>query len=419
MKIANTLTRRRFLVLLAGSAMVGTSGWAWAKPVLRNPCRAAITPELAASPWLRKIWDGLDPAQVWDCHVHLAGVGDGNSGIVVGPQLSSCLHPLQYGQRLFYMNGGCVEKGTGSVDASYAARLLNLTEALPAGCKVLLFAFDRFHDQSGQPHPQDSTLYVPDEYAQLLAEAHPDRFAWAASIHPYRADAQDALQAALAGNARAIKWLPSAMGIDPASPRCDAFYRALAAADLPLIVHGGKEQAVKGEDRQHLNNPLRLRRALDAGVRVVVAHCASMGEDVDLDRGQAGPAVSSFALFSRMMTEPRGQARLFGDISAITLRNRPLSIVKTLLTRTDWHNRLLQGSDYPLPGILPLTAPATLAKAGLLPRDAVRDLERTREHNPLLFDLALKRLLAWQGHSFSATIFHTRHFFNKAPEAFL
>jgi len=129
---------------------------------------------------------------------------------------------------------------------------------------------------------------------------------------------------------------------------------------------------------------------------------------------QAGPGPGA-----GRRAQPRGQARLFGDISAITLRNRPLSIVKTLLTRTDWHNRLLQGSDYPLPGILPLTAPATLAKAGLLPRDAVRDLERTREHNPLLFDLALKRLLSWQGHSFSATTFHTRPFFNKAPEAFL
>ena len=41
-------------------------------------------------------------------------------------------------------------------------------------------------------------------------------------------------------------------------------------------------------------NPLRLRRALDAGVRVVVAHCASMGQDRDLDRGAAGPLVDSF-----------------------------------------------------------------------------------------------------------------------------
>ncbi len=408
------LSRRRFLLLLAGSAVAGSAGWTLAKPVLINPCRSAIAPELETSPWLREAWAGLDPSQVWDGHVHLAGTGDGGSGIVIGPQLSSCLHPLQYGQRLAYMNGGCVETGAGKIDTSYAARLLHLIEAMPAGCKALLFAFDSLHDSAGRPQPQESTLQVPNAYARMLAEAHPTRFEWAASIHPYRLDAQDALQTALTGGARAVKWLPSAMGIDPASERCDAFYRALAVADLPLIVHCGREQAVKGEDRQHLNNPLRLRRALDAGVRVVVAHCASTGRDIDLDRGQSGSPVDSFALFARMMAEPRSRDRLFGDISAITLRNRPLSLVKTLLTRTDWHDRLLQGSDYPLPGILPLIAPTTLAQAGLLPADAVSDLEKLREHNPLLFDLVLKRLLSWKGHRFAPAVFQTRSFFHKA-----
>jgi mannonate dehydratase len=408
------LTRRRFLLLMAGSAVTGTASWAIAKPVLINPCRVAIPPELAASPWLQKVWSGLDPARVWDCHVHLAGTGDGGSGIVIGPQLSSYLHPVQYGQRLFYMNAGCAQNEAGQVDRSYAARLINLTEAMPTGFKVLLFAFDRFHDETGRPRDEQLSFYVPDRYAHQLAAAHPSRFEWAASVHPYRPDALDALHSAVTDGARAVKWLPSAMGMDPASQRCDAFYRALATANLPLIVHCGSEQAVKGEHRQHLNNPLRLRRALDAGVRVVIAHCASVGQDIDLDRGQAGPAVSSFRLFSRIMAEPRSNGLFFGDISAVTQRNRPLSVLKTLLERADWHGRLLHGSDYPLPGILPLTTPTTLAKAGLLPAAAVPDLKQVREHNPLLFDLALKRLLSWKGLSFPASVFHTQQFFQKA-----
>ncbi len=208
------LTRRRFLLLLAGSAVTGTASWALAKPVLINPCRAAIAPDLAASPWLHKVWAGLDPAQVWDCHVHLAGTGDSGSGFVIGPQLSSCLHPVQYGQRLFYMNAGCAQNEAGQVDRSYAARLLNLTEALPPGCKVLLFAFDRFHDETGQPRDEHLSFYVPDRYARQLAIAHPSRFEWAASIHPYRPDGLDALHSAVTGGARAVKWLPSAMGMD-------------------------------------------------------------------------------------------------------------------------------------------------------------------------------------------------------------
>ena len=411
MSLAHSPRRRRFVSLLAGSAAIAAAGWTAARPVLVNPCRAAVPSEVADSPWLRHVWAGLDPAQVWDCHVHLAGTGDGGSGIEIGPQLSSVMYPLQYAQRLFYMNAGCAHDAPGAVDASYAARLQNLVEAMPAGFKVMLFAFERFHDETGNAVAEHMAFHVPDAYAQRLAAAYPAGFEWVASIHPYRADAVDALQSAIAGGARAVKWLPAAMGMDPASPRCDAFYQALAAARLPLIVHCGEEKAVKGGDSQHLGNPLLLRRPLDAGVRVVVAHCASIGHDIDCDRGASGPSVASFDLFARLMQEPRAAGQLFGDISAITQRNRPLAVIKTLLERSDWHRRLLHGSDYPLPGILPLTAPSALAHAGLLPPQAVADLETVREHNPLLFDLALKRLLSWQGRSFPATVFETRRVF--------
>jgi len=68
------------------------------------------------------------------------------------------------------------------------------------------------------------------------------------SIHPYRRDAVAALENAVAHGARAVKWLPSAMGIDPASPKCDAFYRSLAQLHVPLICHAGEEMAVDGMD---------------------------------------------------------------------------------------------------------------------------------------------------------------------------
>lgn len=407
-----SISRRRFLGLTAGGAAL-VAGWALGKPALVNPCRAVIPPALLASPWLQVAWSGLDPARVWDCHVHVAGTGDGGSGIAVGPQLASWLHPIQYAQRIFYMNAGCAHDAPGQVDASYAARLQNLVEAMPAGFKVLLFAFEGFHDEAGKPVPERTAFHVPDAYARRLAAEFPRGFEWVASIHPYRPEAVDALQAAIAGGARAVKWLPAAMGMDPGSPRCEPFYRALAAAQLPLIVHCGEEMAVKGGDTQHYGNPLLLRRALDAGVAVIVAHCASLGEDVDLDRGADGPRGPSFDLFARLMDEPLARGMLYGDLSAITQRNRSYDIVRTLLTRSDWHGRLLNGSDYPLPGVMPLTSPASLARAGLLPAEAVADLEAVREHNPLLFDFALKRLLSWEGRSFPATVFETRRVFDR------
>ena len=91
-------------------------------------------------------------------------------------------------------------------------------------------------------------------------------------------------------------------------------------------------------------------------------------------------------------------------------------VIRTLLERADLHDRLLHGSDYPLPGILPLISSSTLARAGLLPRGAVTDLDALREHNPLLFDFVQKRLLSWQGHAFSPAVFDTRRIFGRAAQ---
>ncbi len=233
------MNRRRFLGAAVGVGALSAAGWSLAKPAVVNACRVAIPTALLDSPWLKQAWAGIDPAQLWDCHVHVAGLGDGGSGIVVGPQLSSMLHPLHYAQRLFYMNAGCAHDAPGKVDAAYVARLLNLCEAMPAGFKVMLFAFESFHDQAGKAHAEHTAFHVPNAWAAKLAHDFPERFEWVASIHPYRAGAVDDLRLAIAGGARAVKWLPAAMGMDPASAQCDAFYRVLAESGTPLIVHCG------------------------------------------------------------------------------------------------------------------------------------------------------------------------------------
>jgi uncharacterized protein len=275
----------------------------------------------------------------------------------------------------------------------------------------LLFAFDWARDDAGRPSAEQSTFYVPDDYCAKLADRFAQRFVWAASIHPYDPAALDRVDAAAARGARAIKWLPSAQGIDPASARCDRFYARLAELRLPLITHGGDERAVRGHD-ETLGNPLRLRRPLDAGVRVIVAHCASLGMGRDLDRGGAD-TLSNFDLFARLMDDPRYARNIAGDISAVTQGNRADAIA-TLLARRDWHARLLNGSDYPLPGVLPLISLSSLTDRELLDPAAVPPLKEIRNHNVLLFDFVLKRSLVSNGGGFAPSVFETRRYFDSS-----
>ena len=406
---------KRSFLLAGGAALAGAGALAawryWPEQGFWNPCRARLPRRLAEHELVAAAWDGLEAAKVWDSHVHLVGSGDSGSGVVVNPRMESLLNPAEYARRLFFLNAGCVHEAPGNVDRAYVERMQNLVDGMRPGVRLLLFAFDRVHREDGSPDPEQSGFYVPDDYARDVAKAHAPYFEWAASIHPYRGDALERLRRAKSDGARAVKWLPASMGIDPASPRCDAFYAELQKLAIPLITHAGLERAVLGSDVQDFGNPLRLRRALEAGVRVVIAHCASMGQDRDLDKGRDGPYVDSFELFARLFEEGKYEKLLSGDISAMTQLNRAGPALARVIERSDWHARLLNGSDYPLPGIMPIFSVDYLVSIRLLAQSAAPLLKEIRLHNPLLFDFVLKRHLRSNGKALSRGVFETRRFF--------
>jgi mannonate dehydratase len=353
---------------------------------------------------------GIDGEQLWDVHAHLLGIGDAGSGCWVHPHLDSWWHPLEALRKRVILHGAGVDARSTRVDHDYVHRLASLTDDFPAGARWLLFAFAQAHDDAGVVKPQSTTFHVPDAWAAHVARQHAGRFRWVASIHPYRPDALDRLERALTHGALAIKWLPSAMNIDLRDPRCVAFYERLQRARLPLIVHVGEEKAVPGAGRDDLGNPLLLRVPLAHGVRVIAAHCASLGEAMDLDQRVATPR-PAFDLFARLMDEADGRALLLGDVSALFQVNRGAAVWRAVLAREDWHDRLLHGSDYPLPCVAPLVRLGPLVRAGVLDANRTAGLEAVRAHNPLLFDLVLKRSVSWRGRKMADAVFRTKvHF---------
>lgn len=406
------MKRRAFLGVmgLGGLGLAGHRFWpdegAW------NPCLSSLPDQLGRHGIVQAAFDGLDPANVWDTHVHLIGVGDGGSGAWVTPAMDSLAHPLQYAQKRFYLNAGCAQ-GAPGIDTAYLARLMRLQDDFPPGTRLMLLAFDYNFDASGSRREDLSAFHTPNTYAFALARRFPDRFVAIASVHPYRANAIETLESAAREVARAVKWLPSAMGMDPASPRCDRFYEALVRLRLPLLTHAGEELAVHGGEAQALGNPLKLRRALDHGVTVIVAHCASLGEGADLDKGPNGPSVPNFELFARLMNEPRYEGKLYGDISAMTQSNRLGSPLDAILERAEWHPRLLNGSDYPLPAVMPIFSLKNMTERGYLRASEAAVLSEIRRYNALLFDFVLKRSIARNGRRLGGAIFETRRLFER------
>ena len=404
----HAVSRRRMLAALAASAAVVPASARALR--LFNPCLDAVLPEpLASHDIVARALDGIEPGKVVDAHVHLLGVGGGPNGAWIGDQMLRWSNPLQYARYRFFLNASCV-RFTEGASGAFLDRLLACHRAALPGSRLMLLAFDQVHDTRGRARPETTAFHVPNAYARAVAARHPGELAWAASVHPYRTDAVEALDAAVAGGALAVKWLPNAMGIDPASPRCDPFYEALARHRIPLLTHGGRERAVRGVGNDELGNPLKVRRALDHGVRVIVAHCASFGTGVDFDAGANGPDVPNVDLFARLMDDPRYEDLLMGDISALMQSNRTAVALGKVLERTEWHDRLLNGSDYPLPGVPALFDLGDMVDHGFLPADAVAVLEAIQDHNPLLFDFVLKRTVSRHGARFATRVFETaRH----------
>lgn len=356
---------------------------------------------------------GLKLDAIWDMHVHIVGLGAGGTGIYVHPEMTSGWHPMRSLQFDVYREIAGIQSEE-TADADYIRTLMQLHRLTNPAGKFLMMAFDYAVDEKGDEQPERSTFFVPNRYAAELAAAHTELEA-IASIHPYRKDAVERLEEAAKAGAVAVKWLPNAMGMDPASPLCDEFYDAMERLNLPLISHAGHEYAVDGSAWQELGNPLRLRRALEHGVRVIVAHCASYGSSDDLDRGGRAP---SFDLFTRMFEEESWGDQLLGDFSVITALNRSGRPLRTILERRDWHRRLVHGSDWPLPAIGPAISLRQLKFNGYLDENALDRLSSIRNANPMLFDLLLKRALRNDptdpDSGLANAAFETRHWFDRS-----
>jgi uncharacterized protein len=406
------VTRRQLIVLATGAALYG--GFRFGHTRIARPAAPSGPLSTAALELIAKAWQGLDPKRVIDTHVHVVGLGRGGTGCTVGERLQSALNPLEYMKFSIYLEASGV-KDLDHADQEYAERLRSLLKAQSPHGRALLFAFDRAHDEAGQPMPEASEFYTPNEYVLSLAQAAPDLFVPCASVHPYRADAVDALEKAVAGGAVAVKWLPNAMNIDPSSAKCDAFYDAMVRLQVPLITHAGEEKAVHAEEAQRLGNPLHVRRPLGRGVTVVMAHCASLGTNPDLDAsGGSGPWVDNFDLFMRLMAEPQWSGKLFGELSAMTQVNRVGRPLRTLFEHPELHSRLLNGSDYPLPAINALLQTGAIVQAGFLTEAERTVLNEIDQHDPLLFDFVTKRTLHlgevhFPGSVFMPTVFSRLH----------
>lgn len=309
-----------------------------------------------------------------DMHVHLVGNGLGGSG---------CWANLNTYRRL------CAEfllRGIGfkvslhdqDFDDHYAAHLAEMVRASSLTHAVIL-AHEEVYGSDGRKISLGS-FHTSNNWVLEAARRHQELLP-AVSIHPARKDALAELDRCVAGGAVMLKLLPPSHNVDCRHPGYKPFWQRMAELRIPLLSHTGGEYTVPVADKKFFD-PSYLRGPLDCGVTVIAAHAGTRS-------APPGFEPDHLPTFVRMLAE---YPHLLGDNSALNTPNRSHGLRPCL--RQDIHQRIVHGSDFPVP-ISGLWA----RLRGLVPATAAREAARTT--NPLQRDYLLKRAMGFDDKAFT------------------
>ncbi len=340
---------------------------------------------------INKSFAGINLSCLRDFHVHAIGVGANDSGIYVNPEMLSPFHPWKYLQYQVYISASGV-RDLKNLDDQYIERLIQLIQTEPRYGKVHLLAFDYHYDKNGKKNLDRSTFYIPNEYVFKVAQKFPDLIIPVISVHPDRPGSSKEIEKWGKKGVKFIKWLPNAQRINPSSTKHHDYYKMVKKYNMAILSHTGHEKAVDGEEFQALGNPLLFKYPLEMGVKIIMAHLASLGKCKDFEHPQKKDA-SCFDLFLRMFENPKYKNNLFGEISGVTIYTRVGAPLLKLLERPELHERLINGSDYPLPAINILYRTSLFSKLGYITKKEEKLINEIYKYNPLLFDFVLKRAL--------------------------
>ena len=278
-----------------------------------------------------------------DCHVHISALTPGH-GCMSQRVLRS--PPFRFIRWRLGIRGE--NEATERALEKKLADTIVETAAIDA---AVVLAFDAVYDDEGRLDNRNTHLHVSNDYAIKVCRRNP-KMLFGASVHPYRKDAVAEIERCVAAGAVLLKWLPIVQNFDPSDDRCIPVYEAIAHHGLPLLSHTGGEKSLPNLN-VNVMDPALLLRALQRGVTVIAAHCGTRSKSSETD---------FLPTFMRMAKE---HERFFGDTAALCLPTRSYAFPKLMADRTVME-KLVHGSDWPIPCLPPATILGLMKSLGLM-----------------------------------------------------
>ena len=212
--------------------------------------------------------------------------------------------------------------------------------------KSVLFGVDARVDDKGTTLHKDITVCATNDDMFELYINNKDVIVPFFSINPLRPDALDLIDKYCELGFKGAKFLQNYWNVDTTSERFIPYFEKLKEKNLPLIIHIGSESSVhsykKCESIDMLNLPLEV------GVTTIAAHMAlsytPLGIFKALSKNPKNFNKEYFTLLQKLETYDN----LYADISAILTPVRA-KVLRDLSTQNQIHQKLLFGTDFPVP----------------------------------------------------------------------
>ena len=210
--------------------------------------------------------------------------------------------------------------------------------------KSVVFGVDAKFDASGNLVHKDKTVCAPNEDVFAFYEQNPSEVVPFFSVNPNRKDALNLIEKYHKMGFKGGKLLHSYWETDLNDKRYKPYFRLLSELRLPLVIHVGDENSLASN--KALESIEQLKSPLNLGCRIV---CAHMGASSDGALSMFSRDPEKFgANYFTLLGWLREFDGLYADVSALLCINKA-RILPHLKTQTQIHDKILFGTDFPVP----------------------------------------------------------------------
>ncbi|MDO5045218.1 amidohydrolase family protein [Campylobacter sp.] len=228
---------------------------------------------------------------------------------------------------------------------AYKKGLINNLRSSKHVGKIALFGVDAKVNERGEILHKDKTVCATNDDVFEVYKENPGIIVPFFSINPLRPDALELIEKYHEKGFKGAKFLQNYWGVDTRKERFRPYFEKLKELNLPLIVHVGNENTIHSdkacEDISMLYHPLKV------GVKTICAHMA-LGYDGNIFRAISKKPRNFNKEYHALLELLKTHDNLYADVSALLTPVRA-KVLRHLSEQKEVHEKLLYGSDFPVP----------------------------------------------------------------------